>query len=248
MNTIRPCYSALSGFYLVLFLIASLFIIGTSTAHASLYGQNIEVIDLEDQRTFLPDYYAPPNSEGGLSGSYAGFHLSWLIWETAPSSGIWKYSYTFYAGKDPSNFILELTDENTTLTNINSTDPDMVWEINTFTQSGMAVLPHDIFGIKFELNNINPVTISFETTSDPVWGNFHVKSKADDIQAFNNALGITNFDSNEKLDFVVRPDGIDRISVVPEPLSSLLFVIGGATLGLGRYWKKRKNRLTLSLT
>jgi hypothetical protein len=30
------------------------------------------------------------------------------------------------------------------------------------------------------------------------------------------------------------------VRVVPEPISSILFVTGGVTLGLRRFWKKRK--------
>ena len=32
-----------------------------------------------------------------------------------------------------------------------------------------------------------------------------------------------------------------QIAVVPEPISSILFIVGGATLGLRRFWKKRRS-------
>ena len=38
----------------------------------------------------------------------------------------------------------------------------------------------------------------------------------------------------------VRTGDVDPATVVPEPISSSLFIIGGATLGIRRFWKKRK--------
>jgi hypothetical protein len=49
------------------------------------------------------------------------------------------------------------------------------------------------------------------------------------------------FDGGPQWDF--DKEGHDRawaVRVVPEPVRSILFVVGGATLGFRRYWKKRR--------
>jgi hypothetical protein len=227
---------------ILLFLVSGL-IIGVSSVHANIYGQSIEIVDLQDQRTFLADNYSPANSDGGLSGSYAGFFISWNIGESSPGSGLWNYEYIYGGIQDPSSFILELTDENTVLTNITLNDPlavqegPQVWTQNGNTEFKPPTYGGSLFGMKWETNDTNPITISFQTTSDPVWGNFHVISQSEDVQAYNRAFGNTGFVSTRKLDFIARPDGGGSAPIVPEPVSSTLFIVGGATLGFRQFRK-----------
>jgi hypothetical protein len=220
---------------------------GSTCVGPSCYGESIEIADLQDQRNFLTDYYNPSISDGGLSGSYSGFYISWNIWETSPGSGLWNYEYIYGGDQDPSSFILELTDENTILTDISVTGLVSQEGPQEWTQNGQveftgpkSIFGGPIFGMKWETQSSNPVTISFQTTSDPVWGNFHLKAPNDDVQAYNNAFATSGFASTDKLDFIARPDGGGSAPIVPEPVSSTLFIVGGATLGLRRFWKKFK--------
>jgi len=212
-----------------------------SSVDAQLYGTSIGINDLQDQRTFLSDSYNPSYSDGGLSGSWSGFFISWNISETSPNSGLWNYSYSLGNGMDVSNFILELTDDTTQVFNISSNDPALSWEIDTFSSSGVTALPNPIYGIKFENNDFNPLTISFQSYADPVWGNFHaVDGLGGTVVAYNNALAISGFNSNDPLDFIARPDGGNNPPVVPEPVSSTLLIIGATVLRMRRYFKSEK--------
>ncbi|RJQ56078.1 MAG: hypothetical protein C4526_02480 [Nitrospiraceae bacterium] len=103
-------------------------------------------------------------------------------------------------------------------------------------------IPFDFYGIKFDSGG-STVTYSFTTALDPVWGNFYAKSGKDHgnwINARNNALGYEGFESMDKLDFIPRPDGGANPPVVPEPVSSILFVAGCAVLG-GRVYLRKRN-------
>ena len=63
--------------------------------------------------------------------------------------------------------------------------------------------------------------------------------------------GITNINGSQEFDgvddeVIADADGtfdwsFASTAVVPEPISSTLFIVGGATLGFRRFWKKRRN-------
>jgi hypothetical protein len=215
--------------------------------HASQYGESVQFEDLHDQRTFslTPDY-DPDQSEGGLSGHWPySFIISWDITYNI-NALIWHYEYNLsVAKKDISHFILELTDtaQYDDITNIfiNGT-PATVEGPQIWTHAGNQSIPNSFYGIKFDQGG-GSVSYSFDTSLDPVWGNFYAKGGSDHgnlINAYNNALEENNFNSDNKLDFIVRPDGGSSPPVVPEPVSSTLFIVGGATLGFRRFRKKFK--------
>jgi hypothetical protein len=215
--------------------------------HASLYGESVQFEDLNDQRTFAPSpNYDPDQSEGGLSGYWPyAFNISWDITYDLNAS-LWHYEYNLaVAQKDISHFILELSDtaQYDDITNVfinGSTavvDGPQVW-----TKAGNQTMPNAFYGIKFDEGG-SAASYSFVTSLDPVWGNYYAKGGVDNgnlINAYNNALAVNNFDSDNKLDFIVRPNGGNAPPVVPEPISSTLFIVGGATLGFRRFRKKLK--------
>ncbi len=216
--------------------------------HASLYGESVQFEDLHDQRTFsLSPNHDPDQSEGGLSGYWPySYNISWDITYDLNAS-LWHYKYNLsVAQKDISHFILELSDtaQYDDITNVfinGSTavvDGPQVW-----TKAGNQTMPNTFYGIKFDEGG-SAASYSFDTTLDPVWGNYYAKGGVDNgnlINAYNNALDVNNFDSDNKLDFIVRPNGGSSPPVVPEPISSTLFIVGGATLGFRRFRKKIKS-------
>lgn len=234
----------------IFLLIPAVFYILISSAHASIWGESVNLNDLSDQRTFSSVNYNPSSSEGGLDGYWPySFEISWNI-EYDTEAMLWNYEYTLSSDrKDVSHFILELTDGIT---------EDDIRDISIIGTEGVMTnkiegpgswgehpsnpgYPNeaDMYGIKFDTGD-GTVTYSFVTGSDPVWGNFYAKSGKDNgdwIYAYNNALAVEGFESDNPIDFIVRPDGGDSPPVVPEPVSAILFVSGGVVLAYGRYKK-----------
>jgi hypothetical protein len=210
------------------------------------------MVDLKDQRTFSSPYYNPSSSEGGLSGYWPySFSIEWDVTQDL-NTKLWTYEYTLSAArKDISHFILEITDSATaddfTDFSINGNHSSYQDNIEAPRRWGQHPsnpgypVATDIYGMKFNTGG-SAVTYSFTTANDPVWGNFYAKSGKDKgqwIYAYNNALAIEGFNSNNKLDFILRPDGGGNPPVAPEPVSYLLFFVGGAALA-GRTYLKRK--------
>ena len=273
---------------LVLFVFLTAMLVSNAFANAGIYGESVDFLDLLDQRTFSADYYAPSESEGGLTGYWHGFSISWDI-SYDQTAQLWSYEYTLSGSKAISHFILEVTNPSLANEIINprikmgsdddeessshdghgkyssdndgedDDDSDNDWTPVSIKgpqfwgNEGNSTpgLPAGLlYGIKFDVGG-NPITYAFETAKDPVLGNFYSKDGVDsikqcklrvslDVYAYNNALGITGFNSSDKLDFIVRPDGGDYPPVVPEPVSSTLFFCGGAVLAVRRYMKKHK--------
>jgi hypothetical protein len=223
----------------------------TGNAFASLYGQSVDFQDLVDQRTFSSENYNPGSSIGGLTGLWPGFSISWDIsYDT--TALLWNYEYTLQGSKAISHFVLEVTNpaEVSDFTNIQVQINNGAWtpysivgpEVWFGQNPSNPGLPTPLYGIKFD-TGANLVSYSFQTANDPVWGNFYAKDgkiKGQDVYAYNDAVGSSGFNSDNKLDFIPRPDGGNNTPMAPEPVSTILFLSGGAVLTVRNYIKKRK--------
>jgi hypothetical protein len=186
-----------------------------------------------------------------LSGYWPySFSISWDISYDLDAM-IWHYEYNLsVTKKDISHFILEVSDsaQQTDFMNITINGSSAsVEDPNTWTSAGNQALPNSFYGIKFNEGG-SSVTYSFDSTNDPVWGNYYVKGGVDNVNgvkqqmnAYNNAFAMSGFDSNNELDFIVRPNGGHTPPIVPEPVSSTLFIIGGAALGFRSFKKRAKS-------
>ncbi|MBC8413149.1 hypothetical protein H8E50_05725 [bacterium] len=217
-------------------------------AHANIYGQSVTGNDLTDNRSFNSNSYDPINgSEGGLDGYWPGFNISWDI-SYDFSSTLWHYEYTLQNSKDISHMILEVSNTATAgdIQNFHYSDSGAAFQTGqiegptVWTKSGNITMPNSFYGVKFNVGG-NPVVYSFDTHLDPVWGNFFAKDGkdgGDSVYAHNTGLNTSPFNSTDELDYIVRPDGGGNPPIVPEPISSTLFIAGGIAMIARRYLKK----------
>ena len=236
-------------------LLVTLFLLTlTVTANASLYGDTATGSDLIDQRTFDAASYNPSSSEGGLGGFWPfSFNISWNVSQDI-NTNLWTFEYTLSATrKDVSHFIIEVSDgaaqddfpqlsANGVPLSFAGEDSKLEgpahWGINQGNSNPGYPSSKEIYGIKFDTGELS-TTYQLSTYRSPVWGNFYTKGgnhKGQFVHAYNNALAVDNFDSDEKIDFIVRPNGTP---IVPEPGSVVLFLTGSAALG-SRFFIKRK--------
>jgi hypothetical protein len=236
-----------------LLFIFTLFVLA-STSFAGIWGESVSISDLSDGRSLYNSNYDLPNSEGGLQGYWPSvFTIQWDITQDLDTS-LWTYEYTIFSDrKDVSHFILEITkgeefgdivDPRVQYENGNweSEIPEggRIWDGTNGNSDPGWPEGASMFGIKFDTGS-NYISYAFETTRDPVWGNFYVKSgkhEGENVYAYNSGLDPANADSSNTLDFIARPDGGSNPPVVPEPASSLLFLSGSAVFAYRRYFKR----------
>ena len=208
-------------------VLAAVMFLGYRNAEAtSLWGTSVtNPADLNDSRSF----------DATLGGHYPGLAITWNIAFNG-STNLWDYCYTFNnptGSPEVSHFILELTN-GSGLEDLSNIEGTAEFNDSWGPSSGNPGFPSgaEIYGVKFDWQALN---YSFSTELSPVWGNFFVKGGSD-YYAYNHALAMAGFDSENILDFIVRPNGCPP--VVPEPTS--LSLMGLGLFGLLGFRKKKK--------
>jgi len=204
------------------------------------------------------------NSTGPVDASW-DTSLTTLQWrvDNTTTPGWWHYEYTITVTdtqtqwSDPQCVIVETSPtfewEDLRAGSVSS-DPGpwlMNTELGLHTPGQNQALWNNVYGLKFTTTNYDPtaLTISFDSTRAPVWGDFYVRSYVVDgvYNAFvNDGLGCpTDTDpsdppSNGSVDYhVLVPDSTEIPPVVPVPGAVLLGLLGTSLTG----WLRRRHSL-----
>lgn len=174
--------------------------------------------------------------------------LSWTVQDVGSQGGflLWQYDYNFTVpSKNISHVIIEVSP------NAQDSDFTILSGISQWVQNydgqgnSNPNIPETMRGIKFGPDGLD-YSFSFTTTRAPVWGDFYAKDGKSDgtfVTAWNAGFTASDTDptvppSNGSVSYsILRPN---TAVIVPEPVSSILFIIGAATLGFRRYLRRGK--------
>ena len=157
-----------------------------------------------------------------------------IAWEITDVTTHFHYKYTLSvppAEKDISHFIIEVSTQFDDDNFWNESGPFAGTEVNDFSQAnGSPSIPEGTHGLKFDDMSGTMVVIEFDSDRRPVWGDFYAKGGGD---ATNEAWN-EGFSRTDPLDdpgdgsidnHILVPD-----SVLPEPGTLALLMVGGPML------------------
>lgn len=205
---------------------------------------------------------------GSLSGAGGGITATaawnsggtviewWVVDENdGASAGKWKYTYEFTVpAKDISHINIEVSD--TFTVDLLSPKPAGT-SVDDFGNEGGSSpgIPEEFHAIKFDGVNTKAWSVTFETSRNPIWGDFYAKDGKDqgvDVYAYNDGFGSPDSDpdpfafpaASGSVQFhLLVPDTLDigqppDDPVIPEPMTMATF--GLAAAALGRYARRRR--------
>lgn len=206
----------------------------------------------------LPDHSLQGTGHWNDTGNTT---LGWTVAWDGISQYV-NYSYTFsVTDHDVSFFVLETSDGFSASNITNVTGTFSTYEIGTFYggSSPYFTMPGDVYGIKFDgvPSGTTTFTVSFDSTQLPEWGDFYARcgtrpEHENGTTPWNSAWN-TGFANSETAGagndpMVAASSGsVDNhilvpntLAVVPEPVSSTLFVIGGVLFGCRGLMRRKK--------
>ena len=194
-----------------------------------------------------------------------GFQIAWSI---ALSGGTYTYGYTISGeggsnlSKDLSHWLLQVTNPSldTDFLNVSplfSGDSPKTFEPSGVSTGDQPSMPANLYGIKWDApSGTKTYSVSFETTKDPVWGDFYAKDGVQVIHldsgniqiaatAWNIGFGTDPTGSTDFTYWIPTPDGGEPTNgngngthePIPEPTILALFGLGS----LGLFHLRKKN-------